>query len=402
MAHDGLSARTPPLVAHVIYRLAVGGLENGLVNLINAMPPERYRHAIVCLTDFSDFRDRIRRPDVQVIALHRQECRGIDIYRRMWRVLRSLRPAIVHTRNLPTLEFGLLAALSGVPKRVHSEHGRDMYDLYGANAKYNTFRRAIRPWVGHYIAVSKDLEQWLESCIGVRKERLSQIYNGVDSRRFHPRCGSCQETELPVSLRDGTVRIGTIGRMQPVKDQMTLTKAFIHLLQEEPEWRQSARLVLVGEGPLRRQCFDLLAQAGLQDLAWIPGERADIAEILRSLDVFVLPSLGEGVSNTILEAMATGLPVLATNVGGNAELVLAGETGTLVPSADSVAMAKAMRMYLENPDLRIRHGQAGRKLVERRFSLEAMVQGYLDVYDRLLNGESWTSSPEGSFSMGEA
>lgn len=402
MPHAGLSVSAPPLVTHVIYRLTVGGLENGLVNLINAMPPERYRHAIVCLTDFSDFRDRIRRPDVQVIALHRQEGQDLDIYRRMWKALRTLRPAIVHTRNLPTLEFGLLAALSGVSKRVHSEHGRDMYDLYGANAKYNMFRRAIRPWVGHYIAVSKDLEQWLESCIGVRKERLSQIYNGVDSRRFHPRRGSCQETALPISLRDGTVRIGTIGRMQPVKDQVTLAKAFIHLLQEEPVWRQSARLVLVGEGPLRQQCLDLLSQAGLQDLAWIPGERDDVAEILRILDVFVLPSLGEGISNTILEAMATGLPVLATNVGGNAELVRAGETGTLVRPADPVAMANVMRTYLANPDLRVRHGLAGRKLVEDRFSIEAMVQGYLDVYDRLLNGESWTSSPTGSLRMGEA
>jgi sugar transferase (PEP-CTERM/EpsH1 system associated) len=277
-----------------------------------------------------------------------------------------------------------------------------MYDLYGASAKYNMLRRAIRPLVGHYIAVSRDLEQWLESCIGVRRGRLSQIYNGVDSRRFHPREEPRQDIGPPGFLQDGSVGIGTIGRMQTVKDQVTLAKAFIHLLHEEPAWRQSARLVLVGEGPLRQQCLDLLAQAGLQHMAWIPGERDDVAEILRALDLFVLPSLGEGISNTILEAMATGLPVLATEVGGNAELVQAGETGTLVPPADHVAMAKAMRAYLVNPDLRIRHGQAGRKMVEDRFSIEAMVQGYLNVYDRLLNGESWRSSPAGSLRMGEA
>ena len=402
MADTGLSADLPPLVAHVIYRLAVGGLENGLVNLINAMPPERYRHAIVCLTDYSDFRDRIGRQDVPVIALHKREGQGIDIYRRMWSALRSLRPAIVHTRNLPTLEFSLIAALAGVRKRVHSEHGRDMYDLHGANAKYNILRRTIRPVVGHYIAVSRDLEEWLQSCVGVRRERLSQIYNGVDSRRFRPRGELRTNIGPPGFLQDGSVGIGTIGRMHIVKDQVTLAKAFIHLLQEEPAWSRSARLVLVGEGPLRQQCFDLLAHAGLQHLAWIPGERNDVAEILRALDVFVLPSLGEGISNTILEAMATGLPVLATEVGGNAELVREGETGMLVPSADHVALARALRAYLVNPDLRIRHGQAGRKVVEDRFSIETMVQGYLNVYDHLLDGVTWSSSSAGSLRMGEA
>lgn len=391
------------MVVHVIYRLAVGGLENGLVNLINAMPPERYRHAIVCLTDYSDFRARIRRPDVPVIALGKQEKQGFIIYHRMWCVLRSLRPAIVHTRNLPTMEFGLIAALAGVRKRVHGEHGRDMYDLYGTSAKYNVLRRAIRPLVDHYIAVSKDLEQWLEGCIGVQRRRLSQIYNGVDSCHFHPREGPRPDIGPPGFLRAGTVAIGTIGRMQTVKDQVTLAKAFIHLLEQEPAWRESARLVLVGEGPLRRQCLDLLTHAGVRHLAWVPGERDDVADILRALDVFVLPSLGEGISNTILEAMATGLPVLATNVGGNVELVQEGETGMLVPPADHVAMARAMRTYLVNPDVRSRHGRAGRKVVEDRFSIDAMVQGYLTVYDRLLDEPTVLNGSRGnSLRMGDA
>jgi sugar transferase (PEP-CTERM/EpsH1 system associated) len=402
MARSVQTTEPPPLIVHVIYRLAVGGLENGLVNMINAMPAQRYRHAIVCLTDHTDFRDRIHRSDVEIIALYKKEGYSLEIYRRMWKVLRSLRPAIVHTRNLPTMEFSWIAALAGVRARVHSEHGRDMYDLHGANTKYNILRRAMRPVIGHYIAVSQDLEQWLRGCVGVQRDRLTQIYNGVDSRRFHPRAGGRSIVAPAGFFSEGIVGIGTVGRMQSVKDQLTLTKAFVRLLQEEPAWKCTARLVLVGDGPLRQTCLNVLEQAGVRDLAWVPGEREDVPEILRTLDIFVLPSLGEGISNTILEAMATGLPVIATDVGGNSELVVHGQTGVLVPSADPWRMAQALRAYLADPDLRDTHGRAGRRMVEERFGIDAMVQGYLRVYDGLLTRSNRIGMPADSFRMGEA
>ena len=119
----------PPLVVHIIHRLAVGGLENGLVNLINSMPPAQYRHAIVCLTDYTDFRERIRDKRVPIIALHKKEGHDLGVYVRLWRVLRHLRPALVHTRNLSGLEHLVLAALARIPGRIHGEHGRDIYDL---------------------------------------------------------------------------------------------------------------------------------------------------------------------------------------------------------------------------------------------------------------------------------
>jgi sugar transferase (PEP-CTERM/EpsH1 system associated) len=178
----------PPLVVHIIHRLAVGGLENGLVNLINDIPPTRYRHAIVCLTDYTDFRERIRDKHVPIIALQKEE--GHDgCVRASVAVLRQLRPAIVHTRNLSGLEHLALAALARVPGRVHSEHGRDIYDLDGTNIKYNLLRRAIKPFVQHYIAVSVDLAEWLVDTVGADRRRVTQIYNGVDMQRFTPRVG---------------------------------------------------------------------------------------------------------------------------------------------------------------------------------------------------------------------
>lgn len=376
---------TPPLVVHVIYRLAVGGLENGLVNLINRMPRERYRHAIVCIDDFTDFRQRIQREDVEVYALHKRPGHDVRAYWRFWRLLRRLRPAIVHTRNLGALEFQLPAFFAGVPHRVQGEHGRDTTDLQGINRKYLLLRKLLNPLVSRHIALSRDLETWLAQQVGVPPARISQIYNGVDTQRFTP---AAQRAALPVDVfvpEDGIV-IGTIGRMQGEKDQLTLVRAFILLLDQVERGRERLRLVLIGDGPLREQARALLREAGAEALAWLPGSRDDAPQIFQALDIFALPSLIEGISNTILEAMASGLPVVATAVGGNPELVEEGETGYLVPSADAKAMAEALRRYIESEALRRQHGRAGRMRVEERFSMQSMVEGYLGVYDGLCLG----------------
>ncbi len=374
----------PPLVAHIIYRLAIGGLENGLVNLINHMPTERYRHGIICLTDCTEFRDRIQQAEVSVIALNKIDGQDLGMHARLWKVLRSLGPDIVHTRNLPVLEYLVPAALAGIPGRIHGEHGRDMYDLDGTKVKYNLLRKAVKPFVNRFIAVSANLAEWLVETVGVHPERVVQIYNGVDIQRFRPCIGPRPSIASEDSASQGTLTLGTVGRLEKVKDQLTLVKAFLHLLDTEPGARERLRLVIVGDGSLREEAQKLLQTANAESLAWLPGERNDIPEILRALDLFVLPSLREGISNTILEAMASGLPVVATRVGGNPELVREGETGLLVPAEDPVAMANAIRKYLNHPDLLRTHGQAGRKRVEQHFSMEKMVNGYMEVYDNVL------------------
>jgi sugar transferase (PEP-CTERM/EpsH1 system associated) len=367
----------------VIYRLTVGGLENGLTQLINRMPPERYRHAVVCLTEFTDFKNRIHRPDVPVIALNKRGGWDTAVYRKFWRVLRELSPAVVHTRNLGVLEIQIVAALAGVPCRIHGEHGRDMYDLHGTRSKYTLFRKAVRPLVHHYTAVSRDLAGWLASTIGAPADCITQIYNGVDSERFCPAGGNRRVTPEGFVPENGFV-VGTVGRIHTVKDQPTLVRAFLHLLEARPAARDRVRLVVVGEGPLRAECQRMLEAAGASSLAWLPGERFDIPELMQSIDLFVLPSLGEGISNTILEAMACGLPVVATRVGGTPELIVENETGMLVPPADPETFSQAIGSYLDDPDRAKRHGRAGRARIEAGFNWSAMVRNYMAVYDAVL------------------
>jgi sugar transferase (PEP-CTERM/EpsH1 system associated) len=362
----------------------MGGLENGLVNLINRMPASRYRHAIICMTYYSDFRERIENPSVEVFALNRKEGRDWSARAKLFLLIRKLKPAIVHSRGMSGLDSMLPALLNGVTARIHGEHGRDMGDLDGNNRKAQWLRRLHRPLVSHYIALSKDLESYLENKIGVPRRHITQIYNGVDSQIFRPEASGRRALPQQDFANDKSFIIGTVGRMQAVKDQINLTKAFIQLATMLPEKRNQLRLVMVGDGSLRADCQKMLNDAGLGHLAWLPGARDDVADLMCGMDLFVLPSLAEGVSNTVLEAMACGLPVIATRVGGNPELVQEGVTGSLVPPADPSALAEAMARYLKNPELAPNQGRAGRALTESRFSMESMVASYMQVYDRVL------------------
>lgn len=372
-----------PLVAHVVFRFDVGGLENGIVNLLNRLPSEAYRHAIISLTAITDFRKRIARDDVQFIALEKPPGHTFWLYPRLYRLFRELQPAIVHSRNLAALEVVIPAWLSGVRVRIHGEHGRDVGDFDGSSRKYQWVRRCYRPFVTKYIALSRDLEDYLVSSVGVSSSKVEQIYNGVDIMRFHPAATRQAPAGCPF-VDPGLWLIGSVGRMQIVKNQTDLARAFVRALQAHPELANRLRLVMVGDGPLRADAQALLAQAGVAEYAWLPGARDDVPEIMRGLDCFVLPSLAEGVSNTILEAMASGLPVVATDVGGNRELIDNGRTGEVVQAGDIETMAEKIATYAEDPQRARAAGLAGRALVERQFSLETMSQRYLALYDRYL------------------
>ena len=320
---------TRPLVAHVLHRFDTGGLENGVVNLINRMPAERFRHAVIALTEITEFSRRIERNDVQLIALNKPPGQGLWMFPRMRSLLRDLQPAIVHTRNLGALEMAAPAAWAGVPVRIHGEHGWDINDPDGRSRKFRLTRRLYRPFVHHYVALSRHLERYLVDHIGVAPQRVAQLYNGVDAQRFQPRGAERRPIAgSPFALPELWL-VGTVGRLSPIKDQVMLARAFVRALALAPEARQRLRLVIVGDGPLRAEVEQVLVDAGVGDLAWFAGDRKDVPDVMRGLDAFALPSLAEGISNTILEAMASALPVVATQVGGNAELLADGVTGRL-------------------------------------------------------------------------
>lgn len=372
-----------PLVVHVIHELGTGGLENGLINIINRIPTDRYRHAIVCMTKTGSFESRLTMPNVKVLSLHRRSGKDLGIYWKLWKTLVSLKPSIVHTRNLSTLEAQIPAFFIPGVKTVHGVHGRDMFDLEGKSRKYNLIRKFIRPLVGRYITVSRDLQEWLISIIGVSRERVVQIYNGVNQDLFKP--GIKRQDLAPKDfLSDNSLVVGTVGRLAEVKDQATLIRSFAVVLRMLRDSALPLRLVLAGDGPTRDRLERLTKDLGIEKFTWITGDRDDIPDILRLFDIFVLPSLGEGISNTILEAMATGLPIVATNVGGNPELVEHDVNGYLMHPSDPDLMGNFIRQLLLSEEKRKTMGDASLKRVREKFDWNITVESYLAVYDGLL------------------
>ena len=379
-----MKTNKPPLIAHIIYALGTGGLENGLVNIINRMPTDKYRHVIICLTHATDFAKRITAPNVIVIELHKREGHDLGVYWRLQKLLWTLKPNIVHTRNLAALEMQALTLLLPGVKRVHGEHGRDIYDLHGQNKKYNRLRKVMSYVVHRYIAVSQDLENWLLTTVNIPREKVQQLYNGVDLTRFNQLDDTIKTDVLPPEFAKGCLVIGTVGRVAAVKDQLTLLKAFDILVKCDSDISDKLRLVIVGDGPLFTALKEQVSALGLEDKIWLAGDRKDIPDLLRSMDIFVLPSLGEGISNTVLEAMATGLPVVATRVGGNPELIEDHHTGILVPVGNSEEMAQVLLDIVNDKSKLSAMGAAGLAKVQRQFHWDITVANYLAVYDGLL------------------
>jgi sugar transferase (PEP-CTERM/EpsH1 system associated) len=366
--------KSAPLVVHLIYRFDFGGLETLVAECINRMPAQQYRHAVVCLTGYTEFSRKISRPDVEIVALDKPPGLGLATHFKLWKLLRRLKPAVLHSYNLAAVEYACTAALAGVPVRVHAEHGRDAGDPHGLNRKHNLLRRGVTPFIDRYVPVSDDLQRWLRQVVGVPDAKTLMIANGVDTERFRPSQRASQRNEFV---------IGTVGRIQDVKNQSGLIDAFILLRAMLPGHRDRLRLSIVGDGPLLGMITEKVRAAGLQDVVRLPGSRTDIAELLSGFDVFALPSIAEGTPVTILEAMACGLPVVASRVGGIPEVVEQQATGLLVPPSDALALAEALAVYVQDPQLAARHGAAGRVRVERSNSIAAMVAGYAGLYDTL-------------------
>lgn len=359
-------------LVHVLHSLDVGGTENGVVNLISVLDGD-LRHTVISMTGSGSLARRLP-AGVALHCLGKQPGLDLRAVARLAILLRLLRPSAVHSRNWGALDAVLAARLAGVPVVIHGEHGREASDPEGLSWRRNRLRRLLAPFVTRFVTVSFDLRRWLVDSVRIPPWKVLTIHNGVDITRFSDDRREAGRRAL--GLSPDKVVIGTVGRLDPVKDQMGVLEAFAQLQYGGT----SLALVIIGDGPCRES---LEARARRPDVAGrvhLLGERDHVPVLLNGLDVFVLPSLAEGISNTILEAMATGLPVIATWTGGNPELVKEGVTGTLVPVGDPSALARALWTYASDPHLRALHGKAGRQRAVEEFPLERMAARYRDLY----------------------
>lgn len=357
-------------IVHLLYRFEFGGMQSLLAECIRRTAGPGMRHVVICLADVDPAAAAVL-GDVELITLDRHTRGAWHAHRALYAALRRLRPTTLHTYNISALEYAVTGALARVPHRMHAEHGRGMHERLGDNKKYNFLRYALAPLIATFVTVSGDMMTWLTGTVGIPHRKVRLIGNGIDTARFHPR-------PLP-GAAGATFTIGTVGRLDPIKAQADLVAAFILLLQRNRAGTVRLKLVIVGEGPLQQALAAQIDAAGIEDSVWMPGARQDMADIMRSLDVFVLPSLSEASPITLLEAMASGIPVVATSVGGVPDLV--GTTrGTLVAPSDPAALAAAMQGYIDAPSLARRHADAARAFVVEHFNIDTTAAAYAALY----------------------
>jgi sugar transferase (PEP-CTERM/EpsH1 system associated) len=364
-------------IVHVVQALDVGGLENGLVNIVNHLDDD-FTHTILCLSRSGRMAERIKNPRAQVIEMRLPTDRFRFPVLRLAREFRRLSPDIVHTRGWSTVDAICAARVAGVEYVIHGEHGREAGDPNGGNRKRNLVRKWLAPLVNRFVTVSDDLRSWLIQTVGIPTSKITTIHNGVDSNRFA--AARRPSSRALLGFDDALFTLGTVGRLDPVKDHATLIKAFLPIAQSQ----QPTRLIIAGDGPARSTIERLGVELKIADKIQLLGERHDIPEVLQACDVFTLTSIAEGISNTILEAMASALPVVATRVGGNPELVDDGLTGYLVEARDVTGLTAAFETYLQDQNLRNRHGQNARARVLQKFSLEGMATQYARLYNDVI------------------
>lgn len=394
------NAELPIKVLYFITELNIGGAEKVLVHFLRELDPSRYRPLVACLYDGDGaIGDELRAQGIPVVDLGMTAPWRLDAVWRLVQLLRRERPQILHSSLFHANVLGRLAGrLAGVPVIISCRQNIRI------GARW-------REWVNRMtvglddrvIAVCELARQAEIEAAGVDPAKVVTIYNAVDpaelvadssaadgsasAGRSVSNSSAADDTAALVPGRaPDTLLIGTVCRFHPQKGLPHLLEAFARLVQHPID----AHLVLVGDGELREPLEARARELGLDGHVTFTGFRTDISAVLAQLDLFVLPSLWEGLPMVLLEAMAAGLPVVATSVGGTPELVQDGDTGLLVPPANVDALANAMHFLLVQADVRRAMGQRGRQRVETQFSAAQAVRKTTALYEQLRQSKGLT------------
>jgi glycosyltransferase involved in cell wall biosynthesis len=373
----------PARLLFLIDELDVGGTEQQLLELVKRLDRAKYLPVVCCFRPGRVAKE-IAAAGVKLVALRKRAKVDPGLVLALLRLMRRERVDLVQTFLFTANTWGRLAAvLAGVPIILSSERNVDMWE-----ERYKALvGRWLDRWTRCTVANSEAVKEYLVGK-GLRPEKIRVIYNGVDCRRFDgPRSPDALRTELGIPPRHSVV--GLLARLEPQKDPHTFLRAAAQIAAEIP----AVSFLVVGGGGLEAGLKREAARLGLGGRIIFTGPRRDVGRVLAACDLSVLSSLKEGMSNTILESMAAGLPVVATRVGGNAELIQDGETGFLVPPRDPARLAEAIGRLLREPSLAKAMGMRAGERVAQRFSVDVMVESTTRLYDELIGSARIRPSP---------
>jgi len=347
-------------VVQVTFGLDVGGQEKLLVEIARHSDRSRLALTFVSLGHRGALAGDLEACGAAVLALGQPSGLKLGLIWRLARLFRRVKADVVHSHDQRSLFYAALAArLAHVPRVVHTRHGRDIH----ATPRQSAMVRHVCRLLDDLVCVSGDVAE-LSVAQGIAPGRLRTIFNGIDLERF-PFSGSSPEGPVVA-----------VARLSPEKDLSNLVRAVAIAAREDPD----LRVEVAGDGPCRGELAQLVDELRLQERVSFLGEVRDVQALLARGTIFVLPSRSEGISLTLLEAMACGLPVVATRVGGNPEVVLDGQTGLLVSPGDPAALAQAILCMRRDLERGLRMGRAGRQRVEQHFDIRRMVADYEALY----------------------
>lgn len=365
-------------VIHLIHQLGTGGAENGIINLVNSINSDRFQCAICSFAGKGTQTHRVDQNKTRLFELNKKAGNDWLLPLRLSKVFKDWQPDLVHSHSWGTLCEGIVGAkIASVPNIIHGEHGT----IQQKNRNIIIQKLCWR-LVDQVLAVSDAHRDNLAKTINFPPKKILTLMNGVDISRFSESSSIKQQIRDDLQITEESVVIGTIGRLVPVKNQKMLIMAFAKLV---PVF-SNIRLIIVGDGPLMGELVELSKTLDVGNRIKFLGQRSDVPQLFCAMDIFSLISDSEGMSNTILEAMSSSLPVVATNTGGNPGLVNNDLTGMLVPVGNVEELADKLARLIEDSPKRIAMGKAGRKKIEEQYSLEKMVCRYEELYETIISG----------------
>ena len=342
-------------------------MENGVVNIVNHLEGN-FAPSIGCLESYGRLKEKVRRDDAEVICFGKKPGLRPTLVFQLAKLLRAGHYDIVHTHNHLTLAYGLPAAvLGGVPVVIHGEHGTPMPYNVVHRLMYRFFARGI----ASILCVAEPLKREIVAQRRVHPEKITVIPNGVDTKVFRPMSKNNKQLER-FGLNLGDFVIGSVGRLDTVKSYPLMVEIIHRLRRRHPQ----VKGLLIGDGPDRSAIEAAVSRWKLKDHFILAGERNEIPEMIALMDLFLLTSSSEGMSNTLLEAMSCGKPVVAANVGNNSELVQRGLNGFLVDSRSADAFVRRLSPLIGDPAQVIAMGKRSRDVIGTNFSLDLMVRRY--------------------------
>ena len=364
-------------ILHVIQTLETGGLENGVVNICNKIDKKKFIIDILCLRGKGELVNRIVNNAASVY--YRENLKGsmIKYIYNAYSLCKLKKYDIIHSHGWGTLIPSFIAGRLTGAKVINGEHGT----IYDDTLRRRLLQRLIFSMVDLNLTVSEDLKRELMNRFRIGGDNIKPIINGVDLKKFHPSSKSRKKIREELSLKKENFLIGSVGRLVGVKDYPSIIKAFNDIIK----YYNDARLILVGEGDERKKIENLIETYNLKNEIKLLGRRDNINEILNAMDLFILSSKSEGLSNTILEAMACGKTVIATNVGGNPEIISDKKTGLLYDVGDVKKLSEICRELIFDKKQLTTYSDNALKHIQNELSVEKMIKNYEKTYVTLVD-----------------